>query len=66
MIFVPLICVATILLDDFTFEIPAFVKIISAVILALDLVFFYYIHKQLGKNWSVTLEIRKEHKLVKE
>lgn len=28
------------------------------------LVVFYESHRQLGKNWSVTLEIRDEHKLV--
>ncbi|WP_343315700.1 protein-S-isoprenylcysteine O-methyltransferase [Brucella sp. BE17] len=27
---------------------------------------FYASHRQLGKNWSVTLEIRNEHKLVTE
>lgn len=28
------------------------------------LVFFYFSHKHLARNWSVTLEIRKDHELV--
>ena len=28
------------------------------------LLFFYFSHKHLARNWSVTLEIRKDHKLI--
>jgi protein-S-isoprenylcysteine O-methyltransferase Ste14 len=37
---------------------------IGAVIEVLFLALFYESHRQLGKNWSVTLEIRDRHRLV--
>src|SRR5262245_62215969 len=37
---------------------------IGAVTFALSLWLFYRTHKELGRNWSVTLEIRERHALV--
>jgi len=37
---------------------------IGLVVEVLFLVLFYATHRQLGRNWSVTLEIREKHKLV--
>ena len=37
---------------------------IGIFILAAFLWLFYQSHRQLGKNWSITLEIREEHRLV--
>jgi protein-S-isoprenylcysteine O-methyltransferase Ste14 len=37
---------------------------LGAVIFALSLWLFYRTHKELGRNWSVTLEIRERHTLV--
>ena len=36
----------------------------GAVTFALSLWLFYRTHKELGRNWSVTLEIREQHALV--
>ena len=36
----------------------------GAVLEAFGLLLFYLTHRQLGRNWSVTLEIRDEHSLV--
>jgi protein-S-isoprenylcysteine O-methyltransferase Ste14 len=36
----------------------------GAVIFAFSLGLFYHTHKELGRNWSVTLEIRERHALV--
>src|SRR5262249_44720405 len=36
----------------------------GAVTFALSLWLFYRTHKELGRNWSVTLEIRERHTLV--
>jgi protein-S-isoprenylcysteine O-methyltransferase Ste14 len=37
---------------------------IGTALLVLCLVMFHISHRQLGKNWSVTLEIRERHQLV--
>ena len=37
---------------------------VGAVTFALSLWLFYRTHKELGRNWSVTLEIRERHTLV--
>jgi protein-S-isoprenylcysteine O-methyltransferase Ste14 len=37
---------------------------IGIIVLAAFLALFHKSHRQLGKNWSITLEIREEHKLV--
>ncbi len=41
-----------------------FVAAIGALAMAGFLLFFYFSHKHLAKNWSVTLEIRKDHELI--
>jgi protein-S-isoprenylcysteine O-methyltransferase Ste14 len=47
---------------DYAFQ--AWIGWIGLLIELLFLWLFYASHRQLGKNWSVTLEIRNEHKLV--
>ena len=47
---------------DYSFN-PALAWI-GIIILAAFVWLFYKSHQQLGKNWSITLEIREEHKLV--
>ena len=47
---------------DYSFN-PALAWI-GIIILAVFIWLFYQSHRQLGKNWSITLEIREEHKLV--
>jgi protein-S-isoprenylcysteine O-methyltransferase Ste14 len=37
---------------------------LGTLVFAVSLFLFYLVHKQLGKNWSVTLEIREQHALV--
>ena len=37
---------------------------LGAIVFASSLWLFYRTHKDLGRNWSVTLEIREQHKLV--
>ena len=41
-----------------------FVAIIGTLAMAGFLLMFYFSHKHLAKNWSVSLEIRKDHELV--
>ncbi|MGO4571533.1 protein-S-isoprenylcysteine O-methyltransferase [Microvirga sp. 2TAF3] len=39
---------------------------LGAIVAVASLVMFYLTHKALGRNWSVTLEVRENHKLVTE
>ncbi len=48
------------------YSVHPFVHIVGMVCMLAFLVLFRRVHKDLGKNWSITLEIRKEHKLVTE
>lgn len=64
MMFVPLIYVFTGWLDFFKTNLPDWIRIIGIVIIFLGLIFFWWIHKTLGENWSPVLEIRKGHKLI--
>jgi protein-S-isoprenylcysteine O-methyltransferase Ste14 len=68
-----LLPVASIVLSFFNFDffnsfiitLPDWMIISSLIILALSLIIFYVVHKELGKNWSPVLEIRKDHTLIK-
>lgn len=40
--------------------------VIGSIIFAAALWMFYRTHKDLGRNWSVTLEVREQHRLVTE
>ena len=64
MMFVPLIYVFTGWLDFFKMNLPDWIRISGIVIIFLGLIFFWWIHKTLGENWSPVLEIRKGHKLI--
>ena len=66
MAFIPLISIFTPFLDNFNIQIPVIVIYFSIIGLALDLYFFYLIHKQLGINWSPILEIKENQKLIKD
>ncbi len=60
----PIIFIATPLLSFANYELylPAFV--LGTICLGLNIWLFYRSHADLGKNWSVTLQIRDEHRLV--
>lgn len=64
MMLVPLIYVFTSWLDFFKMNLPDWIRIIGIVIIFLGLIFFWWIHKTLGENWSPVLEILKGHKLI--
>jgi protein-S-isoprenylcysteine O-methyltransferase Ste14 len=61
---VPLIYVATGFPASADYPFRAWMGWVGAVLLVLCLVMFHISHRQLGKNWSVTLEIRDRHQLV--
>lgn len=65
LLFIPLVWVFTPFLDGFNIEIPIWLRFLGIIISLLSLYFFNVVHKTLGKNWSPTLEIIKDHQLVK-
>jgi protein-S-isoprenylcysteine O-methyltransferase Ste14 len=42
----------------------AWAIVLGAIVLASALLLFRISHKELGRNWSITLQIREQHKLV--
>src|SRR6266581_278588 len=48
------------------YHLPAFVPWCGALLMVNSLWLFYRSHADLGLNWSVTLELRKGHQLVKQ
>jgi protein-S-isoprenylcysteine O-methyltransferase Ste14 len=47
------------------YRLPPFVPWCGAVVMAVALWLFWRAHADLGQNWSVTLELRKGHQLIK-
>lgn len=65
MTILPLIAIFTPLLDVFAFPVPDPVRFAFLIIFALNIWLFFAAHRDLGKNWSMILEIKEGHNLVK-
>ena len=46
------------------YVLPFYLQVLGIILVFPGVWFFYRSHKDLGKNWSVSLEIRKEHNLI--
>lgn len=66
MMVLPLLYVFTPLLDFSNYHLPAWASIIGLALMPFTLWLFYRSHKDLGKNWSPSLEVRANHTLVTE
>lgn len=66
LVFVPVIWLTTGWPSSFDYTLNPFAAIAGAVCMLAFLWLFHLVHQQLGRNWSITLEIRQEHKLVTE
>lgn len=64
MMFLPVFVVFSTKLSFATMNLPSVIRWIGLIIYGLNLVFFVWCHKSLGKNWSSILEIRENHKLI--
>ena len=62
---VPFLWAFTPFLDNFNIRLPIWVRLFGVALSIFSLFYFWWIHKTLGTNWSPTLEIRKDHKLIK-
>jgi protein-S-isoprenylcysteine O-methyltransferase Ste14 len=64
MFFLPLFYSATNWLDFANYSLPNWAGWIGVILLILALLVFWRSHADLGLNWSPSLEIRTEHKLI--
>src|SRR6185436_11275947 len=62
--FVPLIWVASRAFSFAEYELSAAPLVAGMICLVMGLWLFYRSHADLGTNWSVTLEIREQHRLI--
>ncbi len=61
---IPLVYVLSPWLDFANYGLPLAINVLGALLLVPTALLFYRSHKDLGTNWSVSLEIREEHSLV--
>jgi protein-S-isoprenylcysteine O-methyltransferase Ste14 len=62
--FLPLIWVATPLFEFADYPLHPLPLLVGTLCLALGLWLFHRSHKDLGTNWSITLEVREKHQLI--
>ena len=62
---VPAIYVATGIPESADYRAQPWAVVLGAVVYASALWLFRRSHKELGRNWSITLEIRENHKLIR-
>lgn len=61
----PVLYLATAWLEFADYNLPAFVPQCGTIVMLVALWLFWRAHADLGLNWSVTLEVRKGHELVR-
>jgi protein-S-isoprenylcysteine O-methyltransferase Ste14 len=66
MLVLPLLSVATPLLDFAAYHLPAWTPVIGTFLQTAALWLFWRSHADLGRNWSPMLELRSDHRLVTE
>lgn len=62
--FVPMVYVLTPLLNFANYSLPVWANGLGVVVFAVGMWLFWRSHSDLGRNWSVTLEVREDHTLV--
>ncbi|MEM6264410.1 MAG: protein-S-isoprenylcysteine O-methyltransferase [Bacteroidota bacterium] len=61
---IPLVYVLTPFLNFANYELPMGLQILGLILFIPTLWLFYRSHKDLGQNWSVSLEVRESHTLI--
>ena len=64
MMFLPTVYILTPFLDTANYNIPPALNILGLILLITTAWLFYMSHRDLGTNWSVTLEVRQDHILI--
>ena len=62
----PIVYLFTRLLSFADYKIPMFASLFGSLVMVFALWLFWRAHSDLGKNWSVRLELRKGHQLITE
>ena len=64
MVIIPLVYVFTSLLDFADYRLPAWTGWTGTVIFIVGLWLLWISHRELGENWSSTLEVKENHRLI--
>lgn len=64
MMFLPIFVVFSSRLDFASMGLPFLIRWVGLIAYGLNLAFFVWCHRSLGKNWTNTLEIKEKHELV--
>lgn len=64
-VLIPLLYFVTAWLDFADFRMPAWLPWIGSVVMVLSLWLFWRSHEDLGLNWSVSLQVREGHELIR-
>ena len=64
MVGIPFVYILTTWLDMFAILIPEIVRLFGIIFCIVGLIFLTWIHRSLGKHWSMMLTLGEEHKLV--
>ena len=64
LVIIPALYLATDWFDAFDYSFSPLFALVGTLLMVSFLVLFHLSHKQVGKNWSVTLELREDHKLI--
>ena len=66
MMVAPMLVIFSPWLDDFGMGLPHGARGLATALFAADVIFFYWVHRTLGRHWSPVLEIKNDHRLVQE
>ena len=63
-VLLPALYLATSWIEDADYRLPAFIPWAGTAVMVMALWLFWRAHADLGVNWSITLEMRKDHELI--
>jgi protein-S-isoprenylcysteine O-methyltransferase Ste14 len=61
---VPILYILTPWLDYYAFPIPEFLRLFGIVFYIIGLILLIWVHRTLGKHWSMMLTLGEEHRLI--
>jgi len=64
MMVLPILYVLTTWLDYFAFALPEFLRLFGVVFYIMGLFLLIWVHRTLGKHWSMMLKLGEEHSLI--
>lgn len=64
MMVLPILYILTTWLDSFSFPIPEVFRLLGIAFNVIGLILLIWVHRTLGKHWSMMLNLGEEHKLI--